>query len=71
MISLSAKGPIIEAHLGRATDFAWPEGAWFFVRRELSPLRPTAVLGAVLGPAAVALLPLLHNAVAAQGRLRF
>jgi hypothetical protein len=69
MISPSAL--CIESHLGRATDFAWPEGAWFFVRRELSPLRPTAVLGAVLGPAAVALLPLLHNAIAAQGRLRF
>ena len=46
------------------------EGARPLRRGELGPLRPAAVLRAVVVPAAVALLALLHHSITANGNFR-
>ena len=57
-------------YLRGTASLSGPEGARLFVLSELCPLRPAALLLAVLLPPAVALLPLLHDAVAAERHLR-
>ena len=56
-------------YLRGTASLSRPEGAWLLLLSKLRPLRPAALLLAVLLPPAVALLALLHDPVAAEGHL--
>ncbi len=69
LVGLSPSLSLSLSHLRRTADLPRPERARRLPVRRPRPLRPAALLRAVLLPSAVALLALLHHAVAAQRAL--